>query len=231
MVKDHQSLDWKLTVMPPNTLGHGCVYAPDMRVHTGANCVQKRIQSNSVKGQAAWTLQAPGGLATVSAPGHDQITPPQGCHSHTAPLGSHSLESPMSLAWCPLGSSDHLVVGNEEVDAMLFNCCCRQTSSFAPKNWLLKSQGQTQGQPSSHRPCRSPDTEAHPVFLPASPTSPSFIPSDHYCSSTPQSFTSEFYRGVCLSFPDTSPSFHDSTLQATTRLSHKAWLLSPLTAS
>lgn len=110
MVKDSQSLDWRLAVMLPSTLGHG--YVQDMRVHTGADYVQKVF--NSVRGQAAWTLQAPGGLVTVSAPGHDKNNPPTGLpkawmegtgEAVELSLRSHSSEPPVTLEMALSGPS------------------------------------------------------------------------------------------------------------------------------
>lgn len=79
------------------------VFMPRTRGCTRGRLCPKRIQSNSARGQAARTLEAPGGLVTLSALGHDKHPPTgllQAWVEDTGEAVEPSLRGPLRIP-CP----------------------------------------------------------------------------------------------------------------------------------
>lgn len=86
MVKDDRNPGWRFAVMSPSPLGSRfCLCTRRGGADRGRLC-PKGIQSNLMKGQAAWTLETPGGLVIGSATGHHPTTPPTGLLEPLCPL-------------------------------------------------------------------------------------------------------------------------------------------------
>lgn len=69
-------------VVMPNTLGHSSVYAPDTRIETEANRVQKGLNPIQCIDKLCGHMRDLRGPPLCQWTGHHQTTPPQDCQSH-----------------------------------------------------------------------------------------------------------------------------------------------------
>lgn len=161
MVKGRQSLGWRFAELSPNPKGPRFCLCTRPRGADWGPAYPRGIQSNSVKRQAAWKLQAPG---------DHWIPPNDSTHSTSESFGSHSLESQMSLemalSWAPW--SHGAGRGGSRLISLPFATLSSSHNGWRTQHFPQESASYTQHlkavrSTQGPSPCHSPDTAAHPM--------------------------------------------------------------------